>query len=100
MGEGRSAFAEQEAKALNKLSREQRQRYFSDLRALQRRRFDQSQSALSRLEDCLNSTSEPNGSNCVERRDRQERARWKRELQTLRQRYNMPVAPSYWQRRS
>ena len=36
MGERTSAFAELEAEALSKLSREQRHRYFDDLRALQR----------------------------------------------------------------
>ena len=100
MGEGRSAFAELEAESLSKLSREQRQRYFEDLRALQRRRFDQSQADLSRLEDCLNRTAKPNASDCVERQNRQERARWRRELQTLRQRYNLPVPPSHHQRPS
>ena len=100
MGEGRSAFAELEAEALSKLSREQRHRYFDDLRALQRRRFDQRQADLSRLEGCLNRTAKAKASSCFERQHRHVRARWRKELQALRQRYKLPVPPSHHQRPS
>ena len=66
MAEGRAAFAEAEAEALSKLSRQQRHRYFDDLRALQRRRFDQRQAVAQRMQ-------------------------WKQELRALRERYNLPL---------
>ena len=100
MGEGGSAFAELEAEALSKLSREQRHRYFEDLRALQRRRFDQRQADLSRLEGCLNRTSKAKASSCFDRQHRHDSARWRRELQALSQRYKLPVPPSHHQRPS
>ena len=100
MGERTAAFAEMEAEALSKLSREQRHRYFDDLRALQRRRFDQRQAELSRLENCLNRTAKAKASTCFERRHRHNGARWRRELQALRQRYKLPLPPSHDQRPS
>jgi len=100
MAEGRSAFAEVEAEALSKLSRQQRHRYFDDLRALQRRRFDQRQADLTRLEGCLDRKPKAKSSDCFERQHRQGHARWRRELQALRQRYNLPVPPSHHHRPS
>ena len=100
MAEGRAAFAEVEAEALSKLSRQQRHRYFDDLRALQRRRFDQRQADLTRLEGCLDRTPKVRSSVCFERQHRHDRARWRREVQALRQRYKLPIPPSHHHRPS
>lgn len=96
----RQGFGKRNAEALSQLTSRERQGYFNGLRGLERRRFDQRQADLSSLERCLNARSTSSITCFQENRQQgaEQRLKWRRDLQALRQRYNLPAMPEREQR--